>query len=135
MPPKKKKLLPPRCKRMGRQSRLASARHWLVKYEGKNVVRGYRKHYGVDLLCAVKELQMLGVKLDHEYVDRLKHSEKLRIEQKQTVRERKRKELLEEIYKDSDDTFAYIAGYTSWGFPYGVTWEEAGMEPPDFDDI
>ncbi|MFB5761971.1 hypothetical protein [Paenibacillus medicaginis] len=24
----------------------------------------------------------------------------------------------------SDGTFAYIAGYTGWGFPYGITWEE-----------
>ena len=22
---------------------------------------------------------------------------------------------------DSDERFAYIAGYTAWGFPYGVT--------------
>jgi hypothetical protein len=25
---------------------------------------------------------------------------------------------------DTDDTYAYIAGYTSGGLPYGVTWEE-----------
>lgn len=25
---------------------------------------------------------------------------------------------------ESDDTFAFIAGYTSGGFAYGVTWEE-----------
>ena len=29
----------------------------------------------------------------------------------------------------SDGTFAYIAGYTSGGAPYGVTWEE--MEEQD----
>jgi hypothetical protein len=28
---------------------------------------------------------------------------------------------LQEIYKDSDPAFAFIAGYTSWGFPYGLT--------------
>lgn len=28
-----------------------------------------------------------------------------------------------------DDTFFYIAGYTSGGAPYGVTWEEMGLEP------
>jgi hypothetical protein len=26
---------------------------------------------------------------------------------------------------DYDDYFAFIAGYTSGGFPYGITWEEA----------
>ena len=30
---------------------------------------------------------------------------------------------------DQDDTFFYIAGYTSGGAPYGVTWEEMGLEP------
>ena len=29
------------------------------------------------------------------------------------------------IYEsDSDECFAYIAGYTEGGFPYGITWEE-----------
>jgi hypothetical protein len=35
----------------------------------------------------------------------------------------------DELYPDSDDTFAYIAGYTAGGFPYGTTWEELGEEP------
>ena len=25
---------------------------------------------------------------------------------------------------EQDEYFAYIAGYTEWGFPYGITWEE-----------
>ena len=29
-----------------------------------------------------------------------------------------------DLYEDSDETFTYIAGYTSNGFPFGVTWEE-----------
>lgn len=28
------------------------------------------------------------------------------------------------INMDSDDNFVFIAGYTSWGIPYGITWEE-----------
>ena len=31
--------------------------------------------------------------------------------------------------EDTDDTFAYIAGYTSGGAPYGVTWEELSNSP------
>ncbi len=27
-----------------------------------------------------------------------------------------------------DSTFAYIAGYTPGGAPYGVTWEEVGID-------
>ena len=30
---------------------------------------------------------------------------------------------------DQDDTFFFIAGYTSGGAPYGVTWEEMGLDP------
>lgn len=32
-------------------------------------------------------------------------------------------------YPEQDGTFYYIAGYTSGGAPYGVTWEEMGMSP------
>ncbi|RQD67626.1 MAG: hypothetical protein D5S00_10065 [Tindallia sp. MSAO_Bac2] len=28
-------------------------------------------------------------------------------------------------FVDSDEHFYYIAGYTSGGVPYGITWEEA----------
>jgi hypothetical protein len=35
----------------------------------------------------------------------------------------------EEFYHEfQDDTFYYIAGYTSGGAPYGVTWEEMELE-------
>ncbi len=30
---------------------------------------------------------------------------------------------------EQDDTFFFIAGYTSGGAPYGVTWEEMGLNP------
>lgn len=30
---------------------------------------------------------------------------------------------MSEIF-DSDEVFAFIAGYTSGGVPYGITWEE-----------
>ncbi|WP_455618016.1 hypothetical protein [Eisenbergiella sp.] len=33
------------------------------------------------------------------------------------------------FYADCDETFAFIAGYTSGGMPYGTTWEELGLEP------
>lgn len=32
----------------------------------------------------------------------------------------------EQIAPDSDEHFAYIAGYTGGGAPYGVTWDEMG---------
>lgn len=62
-----KRILPPRRKRMRRHARLATAPRWLVSYGGKHVVRGYARWYGVDLLCAIKELRLLGVQVPHEY--------------------------------------------------------------------
>lgn len=37
---------------------------------------------------------------------------------------------LDELYGEScDDWFAFIAGYTSGGAPFGTTWEEMGIDP------
>ena len=33
-----------------------------------------------------------------------------------------------ELYSDMDGRFAIIAGYTPGGAPYGVTWEEVGVD-------
>ncbi|MFL6203398.1 MAG: hypothetical protein ACJ76J_29880 [Thermoanaerobaculia bacterium] len=121
----KKRPLPPRHKRMKRPARLQAARTWLAKYPGKNVVTGYKKHFAVDALCALTELQRLGVKLDPEYVQRVRSSEQSRIEARHRERERRKAAAVPaEVDGDSDERFAYIAGYTAWGFPYGVTWEE-----------
>lgn len=40
---------------------------------------------------------------------------------------KKTKRLEEEVYDDGE--FMFIAGYTEGGAPYGVTWEEAGIDP------
>ena len=36
---------------------------------------------------------------------------------------------LAEMYEDCDDRFAFIAGYTDGGAPFGVMWEEVGIDP------
>ena len=33
-----------------------------------------------------------------------------------------------QMFSDMDDTFAFIAGYTPGGAPYGVTWEQVGID-------
>ena len=33
-----------------------------------------------------------------------------------------------ELYSDMDGTFTFIAGYTSGGAPYGLTWEQVGID-------
>ena len=56
----------PRRKRSSRQSRLAMASQWISNYQGNNIIKGYSTYFGVDKLCAIKELQMLGVKISEE---------------------------------------------------------------------
>jgi hypothetical protein len=122
----------PKVKTRRREKRLRSAGEWIKTYTGKHIVKGYAKHYAVDPLCAIVELRMLGVAITDDYVDAVKRSIADR-----TLQKRKRQEAGErqaELMGDnSDDTFAYIAGYTSGGAPYGITWEEMGnMETCDF---
>lgn len=109
---------------MKRPARLQAAKTWLAKYPGKSVVTGYKKHFAVDVLCALAELQMLGVKLDPEYVQRVRSSEQSRIEARRRERERRKAAAPAAFDGDSNETFAYIAGYTAGGVPYGITWEE-----------
>ncbi len=131
---RKQKSLAPRHKRMDRKARLQSAQTWLKNFNGTNIAAAYRKHFGVDWQCTFTELEMLGVKVDPSYVQKIMNSIQANIESK--LRRAKQKKLQDQmdLYPDSDDTFAYIVGYTSWGFPYGVTWDELGKEPPDFDN-
>ncbi len=76
----------PRRKRMRRTNRLQVAKNWLLSYTGKNIVRGYARHFAVDSLCAVKELEMLGNQFEPEYIDQLKRTIAGQIEQKQELK-------------------------------------------------
>jgi hypothetical protein len=53
------------------------------------------------------------------------------------VGQKMKKQDLDDVddYPDSDETFAFIAGYTSGGFPFGTTWEEIGETPPWVDEV
>ena len=86
---------------------------------------------------AVAELQLLGVSLTQEQIDREKAAVKA-YQDIQRDKKAKRKRLREQkrmrkdipvFHEDQDETFYYIAGYTSGGAPYGITWEEMGMSP------
>jgi hypothetical protein len=113
----------------------AQATQWVDEYTGKNIVRGYRKWFGVDELCAVIELRQLGVPIAAEREAELRQKSARRSVTAAGRKQRKQKERdwIEE-YPDSDDTFAFIAGYTPAGFPYGTTWEELGETPPWVED-
>ena len=53
-------------------------------------------------------------------------------QKKQQRRARRKQETRDNLAKEEilqDDRFFVIAGYTSGGAPYGVTWEEMGLKP------
>ena len=117
---------------MNRKQRIQAAARWLTEYDGSHVVRSYRKRYGVDWLCAVKELQLLGVEIDPEYVSQLRrtvdeqakknHEKRLERHASASVEE------WSERYPFSEGDFYFVAGHTSNGMPYGITWEEARQQ-------
>ena len=113
-------------KTLKREERLLKARQWLPTYKGTRIVRDYRKRFCVDVNSAVRDLQEIGYEFKPGYVDSLLKSEAMRQEQQRVKKEERRQ--LEYGMPEQDDTFAYIAGYTSGGAPYGVTWEEMARE-------
>jgi hypothetical protein len=97
-----------------------------MKFSGKNVVRSYANWFAVDLLCAAKELSLCGVAVDPAYIAQLETTFASRSSRhpKQPVADP------EPVGYgvDWDENFAYIAGRTEAGFPYGTTWEELEAE-------
>jgi len=113
----------PRRKRMKREQRLQNARstEWIKKYTGRDLVRGYRRWYGLDALTAVIDLRRLGVSGLEKREAQIRKEIDLRAKANAA---RKNKREQEELPYESNETFSYIAGYTSNGVPYGVLWEE-----------
>ena len=124
----------PRHKKMKKSQRLQSAKNWIPEYDGKNLVQGYRSRFGVDLLCAINELTLLGIAVDPEYIQKVKISVANKIKENAARKKKKQSENGVNIYSDSNDQFYYISGYTSGGAPYGVTWEEMGLEPYEVEE-
>jgi hypothetical protein len=91
-------------------------------------VKGYRKWYGVETVCAILELRQLGVEIPETRLLQAKRTEETTAQQR-----RERRHQAAEAASESDESFALIAGYTSNGVPYGVSWEELkGMD--DYDE-
>lgn len=124
---KKKKL----TKAERKEARLRKGKQWLITYNGtaKKMIKHYRERFHVDALTAARDLQELGVNYTQEQLDQIKRSEEQRLQQRRLEREKKELERLAELYKDCDGQFAFIAGYTDGGAPYGVMWEEVGIDP------
>ena len=124
---KKKKL----TKAERKEARLRKGKQWLLTYTGspKKMNKHYRERFHVDAVTAAKDLQELGVNYTQEQLDQIKQAEEQRLRQRRMEREAKERERLGELYEDCDGRFAFIAGYTDGGAPYGVMWEEVGIDP------
>ena len=106
---------------MNRKQRLQSAKStsWLEKFSGKNPIAGYRRWFGVDLLCALAEIKMLGFKVPSNLEAQIRESVAQEALRRQSQKAKKDVEN-ECLLSDWESEFAYIAGYTSGGAPYGL---------------
>ena len=121
---------------MKKDARLQSAKCWIPKYSGKNLIKGYMKRYAIDELGALLDLRLLGMPISDDRISEARKKIENKVIQKKSIKEKRKKKELEQsqfLDRDSDEEFAYIAGYTSWGFPYGVTWEEMKVVSPNYD--
>lgn len=125
MKKKKTKQKGPKRKRLKRAGRLDNAKVWIKNYEGKNIVKSYAKWYGVDIICAMTEIEMLGMTFSEKRKSQIKQ-ELADSKRQKSLRKKKRKvkEAMMEYDYDSDETFAFIAGYTEGDIPFGITHEE-----------
>ena len=106
---------------MNRNARLQSARHWITSYSGRDIVKGYRKWFGVDTVCAILELRRLGVDMPETRLFEAKRTEETTAQRRL---EQRRQAAEAAPCDESDESFAFIAGCTLNGVPYGVSWEE-----------
>ena len=111
-------------KTLKREYRLRSAKSWIKTYAGNNIVKGYSKKYSVDKLCAVKELRMIGIEISEENEKQLINSMEAHRQQRLSYKKKREDELNALCRFESDENLAIIIGYTSGGFPYGMTHEE-----------
>ena len=117
-------------KKARHDARIRLARQWLSTYKGtgKHIVQAYRQQFKVDVTVALNDLGEIGA-LTPEQVSMKRQVEGKRIEHLRLEKEERELQDFYDRFPDSNDQFFYIAGYTSGGAPYGVTWEEMGLLP------
>lgn len=110
---------------LSRNARLEAASQWLTTYTGKRIVRSYAKWFRVDRATALHDLQLLGVDIDPRYLQSVLADKRQRAKlEKLSATDLQQSTPLELYGVDYDENFAFIAGETEAGFPFGVSWEE-----------
>ena len=119
----KNKTNSPRRKIYKKDQRLENAKtKWLPTATAKSLPKSYSKWYGVDMRCAINELEILGYIFSDEFKQQVNSNVENRGKEK-----RRRKEKRESAYDisfDQDEAFSFIAGYTENGAPFGITYEK-----------
>ena len=113
--------------RMDRNGRLQSARSWLAAQRGRpaeRIARSYRKRYGVDWSCAIAELSVLGIAFDPKWREQLDRTLEGAKRTKACRQEEQAAARACPEFPDSDEHFAFIAGFTDGGAAFGTTWAE-----------
>ena len=93
----------------------------LIAYE--EIYREYRKRR----ICIVERLQQQG--LPEHIIVKMEKVVRPKSKSQPKRRRRRQKKEINDTLPDQNDQFFYIAGYTSGGAPYVITWEEMGLEP------
>lgn len=104
---------------------MKEAREWYPEQhftESSHIVKAYRKRFNVDKDCAMRELVILGVlspEKQKSYQELLAGKDRKKAAKRNPPAE-----------TDSfqNETFFFIAGHTSGGAPYGITWDQAEEE-------
>lgn len=82
-------------KAMKFEGRKAKAEKWVSEYDGTpydgDIIKAYRKKFAVDRMKAVAELQLLGISLTKEQIDREKAAVKAYQEVQKEKRQKKEK--------------------------------------------
>lgn len=117
------------------KARIRMAKQWFAAYEGtgKHIVHAYRKKFKVDVMTAVNDLGEIGA-LTPEQVSAKRQAEEIRQRHLRQEKEERELQAFYDRFPDSNDQFFFIAGYTSGGAPYGVTWEQMGLAPWELPD-
>lgn len=105
-------------------SRVTGLGFWIPYEEVYQAYLKKREHY-------IERLETAGLP-EHLQVREQKAKEKAQKKANPPAPKRKPKKKKKEVnfsLPERDDHFFFIAGYTSGGAPYGVTWEEMGLEP------
>ncbi len=108
--------------------RYEKAMHWLFEegnYGKKHLLSRYRKRMNLPLETAVSDLREWGIlypqdgdRSSKEYERFLERNQEIEFEYK-----------YHGIIETSNDMFAYIEDYTSGGAPFGVSWQQVGIDP------